>query len=259
MATAGNRHINYEILNLIGYGLSKFNDDFIKQFGFGTKTAFYNFCVEIGVAETVGTVKNRMDLFDPFFPDNGRMGWWQKGDAYIHRKLLIDSLFGNEEVEGFADVVKAELRTLFPRSLPRVQAPALKPIAKSRFKQLQKTGLQAELFFLANFNSIEIFEGGIVEDARLFGDGYDFQVDKNSDTYLAEIKGIRQKIGKLRLTEKEYKKAEEYKDDYVLTVVSNLDDIPMFKIFRNPAKNLAFEKRDVLARMQVEYHLVNAI
>ena len=74
MSEPGNRHVNYEILNLIGYGLAKFSDDFIKQFGFTTKTAFYNYCVEVGVADTVGTVKNRMDLFDPFFPENGRVG-----------------------------------------------------------------------------------------------------------------------------------------------------------------------------------------
>ena len=82
------KHKNYEILNLIGYGLSKFNNDFIKEFWFSTKTAFYNFCVKNNIAETTWTIKNRMDLFDHFFPENGRKWWWQKGDAYIHRKIL---------------------------------------------------------------------------------------------------------------------------------------------------------------------------
>lgn len=41
-----------------------------------------------------------MDLFDPFSPNNRKV-WWQKGDAYIHKKLLIYSLF--EDVEGFAN------------------------------------------------------------------------------------------------------------------------------------------------------------
>ena len=47
-----------------------------------------------------------MDLFDPFFPKNRRKGWWQKGNLYIHRKILIDDLFGNEDVDGYANVVK---------------------------------------------------------------------------------------------------------------------------------------------------------
>ena len=91
MSHSGIKHKNYEILNLIGYGLAKFNDAFIREFGCDTKTSFYKFCLENGIADTVGTISNRQDLFDPFFPENGRRGWWQKGDAYIHRKIFIDN------------------------------------------------------------------------------------------------------------------------------------------------------------------------
>ena len=140
MEVKGTKHENYEILNLIGYGLSKFNDDFIKEFGFKTKTAFYEYCVNIGIAETVETVKNRMDLFDHFFPNNGRKGWWQKGDAYIHRKYLIDSLFGNENVNGYANIVKLYLKENYKIKEIFVE---VTPIVKSRFKKLQETGLEA--------------------------------------------------------------------------------------------------------------------
>ena len=109
MNNKGNKHENYEILNLLGYGLAKFGNEFIKQFGFKTKLSFFEYFVEIGIVETGSVVKNRMDLFDPFF-DNNRKGWWQKGNAYIHRKLLIDSLFGNENVIGYANIVKLFLK-----------------------------------------------------------------------------------------------------------------------------------------------------
>lgn len=171
MESTGSKHKNYEILNLIGYGLSKFNDEFIKEFGFTTKTGFYEYCVKIGIAETVGTVKNRMDLFDHFFPENGRKGWWQKGDAYIHRKLLIDSLFGYENVKGYSDTVKLYLKENYKIDNLLVE---VKPIIKSRFRKLQETGLEAELYFMNNYDSIEIFKSGVLEDARLYGDGYDF-------------------------------------------------------------------------------------
>ncbi len=36
------KHKNYEILNLIGYALAKFDNDFIKEFGFLLKTLFLN-------------------------------------------------------------------------------------------------------------------------------------------------------------------------------------------------------------------------
>jgi hypothetical protein len=256
MKKSGKKHQNYEILNLIGYGLSKFNDDFIKEFGFSTKTAFYEYCVFHNIAETVGTVKNRMDLFDHFFPNNGRKGWWQKGDIYIHRKILIDSLFGLEDAKGFANIVKLYMKENYEVEDISI---SVKPIVKSRFKKLQETGLEAEIYFMNNFNAINIFNDGSLEDARLFGDGYDFQVNVNTSTYLAEIKGIREKKGKFRLTENEYKKALEYQNDYIVTLVLNMNDLPTFLTIENPIKNLKFEERIINSKISKEYHLVGEI
>lgn len=251
-----NKHQNYEILNLIGYGLSKFNDKFIKEFGFTTKMAFYEYCVKNDIAETTGTVKNRMDLFDHFFPENGRKGWWQKGDTYIHRKILIDNLFGNEDAKGYANIVKLYMKENFGVEDILMN---MKPIVKSRFKKLQETGLEAEIYFMNNFNQIDKFNSGILEDARLFGDGYDFQISVNDSMYLSEIKGIREKKGKFRLTENEYNKALEYKDDYVVTLILNMNDMPTFLTIENPIKNLKFEEKIITSRISKEYHLVEEI
>ena len=246
-----NKHKNYEILNLIGYGLSKFDNAFIFEFGFSTKTAFYNYCVSIKLADTGSVIKNRMDLFDPFFP-NSRKGWWQKGNTYIHRKYFIDNLFGNESVSEYADIVKMyRLKSFDIVSLPI----KLKLIIESRFKKLQETGLEAELYFMNNYQNIEIFNSAVLDDARLYGDGYDFQMNINSNYYLAEIKGIRAEKGRFRLTENEYKKAQEYKDRYIITVVSNLNNIPNFIVIDNPIKNLQFNKVIISSRERNEYHL----
>ncbi len=250
------KHKNYEILNLIGYGLSKFNHDFIKEFGFNTKTAFYDFCVDNKIAETTGVVKNRMDLFDQFFPNNGRRGWWQKGDTYIHRKILIDSLFGNENVKEYSNIVKLYMKET--SNIDDIKF-KVKPIVKSKFKKLQETGLEAELYFMNNYNSIDLFKHGYLDDARLFGDGYDFQINVSSNSYLAEIKGIRAEKGKFRLTENEYKKALEYQDYYIVILVLNLNNIPKFLTIENPIKNLQFEEKIIKTKEIREYHLVNAI
>ena len=153
------QHENYELLNLLGYGLAKFNNQFIKQFGFSTKTTFYDSLVKKGIASTASTIKNRQDLFDPFF-DNGRKGWWQKGDAYIHRKIFIDSLFGDLDVNSYAEIVKLYIGGKFEIS----EKDKIKPILKSKFKQLQITGNEAESFFIHNFMKIQPFESGILED-----------------------------------------------------------------------------------------------
>lgn len=250
-----NKHENYEILNLLGYGLAKFDSEFVKQFEFKTKLSFFEYFVEIGIVETGSVVKNRMDLFDPFF-ENSRKGWWQKGNAYIHRKLLIDSLFGSENVVGYANIVKLFLKDNFKIKDIFVE---VKPIVKSRFKKLQETGLEAELYFMNNYNSIDIFKNGIIEDARLYGDGYDFQINVNDNSFLAEVKGIRAKKGKFRLTENEYSKAKEYQNDFIITLVLNLDDLPTFLTIENPLKNLKFEKKIIKSKETKEYHLMSDI
>ena len=233
-------HENYEILNLIGYGLAKFDKQLIKQFGFTTKTDFYNFLVSKSVAETSGAIKNRQDLFDHFF-DNGRLGWWQKGDAYIHRKLLIDSLYGNETVESYANILKLYLQQNFKAT---EYTSNITPITQSKFRQMQETGMEAELFFLNNYKLIYPFERGSIEDARLFGDGYDFQLNFADDSfYLAEVKGIKIDSGSIRLTEKEVIRAEEHKDNYFLVVVSNLVEAPYFSVVENPIKNLKLKRQ----------------
>ncbi len=77
----------------------------LKNLVFLLKILFFEYCVQIGLAKTTGVIKNRMDLFDYFFP-NKRKGWWQKGGAYTHRKLWIDSLFKDEDAKGFSHIVK---------------------------------------------------------------------------------------------------------------------------------------------------------
>ena len=247
------KHDNYEILNLIGYGLAKYDLRFIKQFGFQTKTEFYENMLTKRIADTIGTIKNRQDLFDPFF-DNGRKGWWQKGDAYKHRKILIDSLFGDLNVKQYADVVKLHIESKFGTKENIVGQTS--PILKSKFKQLQKTGQEAELYFIGNYQTIDAFKGGKLEDARLFGDGYDFQIELALKYFLIEVKGLRTKLGSIRFTENEYVKAKEYKNDFALVVVANLAETPKFGIIFDPVHNLKFIPKEINSR-QVNYHTDN--
>lgn len=129
----------------------------------------------------------------------------------------------------------------------------ISPVMKSKFKQLQITGQEAELYFLNNYQSIEAFENGALEDGRLFGDGYDFQVQTTDRYILAEIKGLRASYGSVRLTENEFLKAEEYKNDYGLIVVSNLSDVPKMTAIFNPVANFSLKKQ-VVSQSQVTYH-----
>lgn len=238
-----------EIMNLIGYGLAKFDNDFIREFGQPSKSAFARYIVTLGIANTTKAVSNRMDSFDPYF-DNGRKGWFQRNQRE-HIKLFIDSLFGNEDAHGFANIVKLSIKNL--NSNISLTIEKLTPVQKSCFKQLQITGKEAEYFFMSNYRSIPLFENGVLEDARLWGDGYDFQVQCNEKYFLTEIKGIRTSIGAVRLTQNEYQKALEYKDSYILVVVSNLTSTPKLNCIGNPTEHLALIPRE-LTSTQINYY-----
>lgn len=245
------RHKNYEILNLIGYGLAKFEIGFIKCFGFKTKTAFYSYMINLGIAETIGTIKNRQDLFDPFF-ENKRKGWWQKGDTYLHRKVLIDSLFGKFDLFDFCNIVKLFIKEKYNVTDLITEKPS--PIIKSRFKQLQTTGLEAEEYFVNNFRSLDQFKSGQLEDARILGDGYDFQIDVDQQYFLVEVKRVKTNYGGLRLTEKEFYSARQYKNQFALVVISNLIDVPKINAFFNPMDNFQFSKK-IISTHQTNYHI----
>ena len=135
--------------------------------------------VSLGVAETTGVVKNRMDLFDPYF-DNNRKGWWQKAEVYRFCKDLIDMMFGNEDVHSYAEIVKMLLASEGKQmGITTIE----KPIIRTKFKRLQETGMEAENYFILNFDKEEKFQGGLLTDARLYSDGYDFQVGVQEHSY----------------------------------------------------------------------------
>jgi hypothetical protein len=245
------KHENYDILNLIGYGLSKFNTDFVKIYGFDTKTAFYEYIVSIGIAQTTSTVKNRQDRFDGMTSGGPRKGWWQDGNRidYKFRKDYIDSMFGTLDAKEFVDVVKLSIAEKLSANntdydLLTKQEKEIKasPMLKTQFKQMQETGLEAEYYFMNNFTTITQFVNAALKDARLFGDGYDFQMSVLNHYYLVEVKGLKSNTSSIRMTKNEYEKAMEYTSDYTLIIVRNLPDAPKMTAIFNPVHTIEFEK-----------------
>ena len=204
-------------MNLIGYGLAKFDNEFVREFGQPTKSAFARYVVSLGLANTTKAVSNR-------------------------------------NVHGFANIVKLYIREL--DSSVSFETEELTPTQKSRFKQLQETGREAEFFFMSNYKSVPLFKTGILEDARLWGDGYDFQVKCNDTYFLTEVKGVRSSTGSIRLTQNEYNKAVEYKDDYILVVVSNLISTPKLNYIENPTQRLSLVSREQTTT-QINYYSEN--
>jgi hypothetical protein len=96
-------------------------------------------------------------------------------------------LFGeNIDVKSFSDIVKLYLKKDF--NVEEVETIEVSLIIKSKFKQLQETGQEAELYFKKNFQQLEIFKNGSLEDARLLGNGYDFQIQIETKYFLVDVK-----------------------------------------------------------------------
>lgn len=241
----GGKHKNYDTLNLIGYGLSKFDKEFVKSYGFGTKTAFYEHMVDLGVAETTGVVKNRQDLFDGMVEGGARKGWRQKGPIYKHRMDYIDSLFGEMDVMQYVEIVRLSVAECSNAVATIKGIQHIKPIIKTRFKQMQATGFEAESYFIRNYQNISEFNGATLEDARLFGDGYDFQLTTHKDNFLVEVKGLSGSKGGIRLTNNEYEKARETSSSYTLVVVYNLINVPAMSLIFDPLQSLSFKQYSI--------------
>jgi hypothetical protein len=200
-AEPGQRHPNYVGLNLVGYGLAKFENELVTLLGFATKAELFRDLIARRLSKTRGTLKNRQDLFNPLVR-GGKIGWWQNQDRYLHRKTQLDSLFGNLSATEYAVMLSRYLDAEFPT--PGVPQQSLPPLMRSQFRRLQETGAEAEAFFLQNYRQIAMFTNAAIEDARQFGDGYDFQLSLQSTYWLAEVKGVRAQVGAIRLTLQRY-------------------------------------------------------
>lgn len=247
---SGQRHPNYVGLNIVGYGLARFENDLIAALGFDSKAALYRDLIARGLAKTRGTLKNRQDLFNPLVR-GGRIGWWQNGDRYLHRKTQLDGLFGRLAVAEYAMMLNNYLQAEFPE--PGARKQSLPPLMKSQFRQLQETGVEAEMYFLQNYQQVSLFADAAIDDARQLGDGYDFQLTLGSVYWLAEVKGLRTRTGAIRLTQNEFDKATEFRERFCLIVVACLDKRPTMSAIFDPLPSLHLTRRTVVCE-QVYYH-----
>jgi hypothetical protein len=166
--------------------------------------------------------------FDPLNPPLDLAIWIQQAFAYFDSILSGEALY---------------IQTVVPRTNvdeDRQQASAA------------ITGAKAETLFetWAAFSHPEW--GTIINLTTKVGYGYDFEFPE-SDLKI-EVKGCRQQIEDIRLTENEWRVAEDHGDLYILCIVSFVDSPngAQFTLIRNPFA--ALQKYAVQqARLQITY------
>ena len=86
------------------------------------------------------------------------------------------------------------------------------------------------------YTEIKLREKGYEIKGRR-GEGYDLEVEKLGKTMYVEVKG-RRELGDIELTEKETRKAIEFREHYWLIVVKDIPNNPRIILVKNPASLL---------------------
>jgi hypothetical protein len=75
----------------------------------------------------------------------------------------IDSLFGEMDVVQFVEIVKLSVAECTDEIKTTRAVQEVSPILKTRFKQMQKTGFEAESYFMRNYRSLTEFNTATIE------------------------------------------------------------------------------------------------
>lgn len=230
-----------KIAILMGLYLSKFDEKGVQALGFkGSVEAFNTLGYAIGTKPA--SIKNYRDEFDPYF-NNPRKGWHNR-PLREYCKLVLEE-YQTLNFEEFTELIKS---TLFENYTFEkfVNSLTKKDYSETVAKRLI-TGKAAEEFFRENYSSVPQFENFTLKDTTLFACGFDFKLERNSDYYCVEVKGLQGKSGTITFTEKEFSVAEKLSDAYALYIVTNFIEKPTPKLIFNPLKStLRFVKTEKL-------------
>ena len=233
---------NREKLILTGIYLSKFGSPGLKKLGFRTFAEAYN-VVGYALGSRPSSIKNYRDEFDPFFP-NSRKGWHKREMREYCRKVLDQ--YANLEFEAFAGLIKSFVG-YDENTWSSVQTKDEREERASGFAKRLITGLAAERYFESVHSSLLEFQGYAIENTTQLGCGYDFKLsgEKSKDFLAVEVKGIREKVGSVSLTPREYEVAADLQDRFYLFVVKNFQKEPYHELFLNPtAGKLQFTRTE---------------
>jgi hypothetical protein len=117
------------------------------------------------------------------------------------------------------------------------------------------TGNKAEEIFIDIYNNSDLFPNAIEikDETDLHGKGYDFTVinEDKSKIYI-EIKGCKDNLQGVRMTENEWNVAKKNGDNYYLVIIYNISTNPSYKKIKNPTKNLIASEK---ATVSITYHI----
>ncbi|MAZ61433.1 MAG: hypothetical protein CMG50_04580 [Candidatus Marinimicrobia bacterium] len=142
---------------------------------------------------------------------------------------IVSNVKGNNPVKIIWDISKKSLWYLSKYDLENEDKKEI-----SIRKNATITGDKAEKIF-----EVEFLKKGwkIKNKTDDHGLGYDFDcIDNKNNRFFVEIKGCRNDIENIRMTEKEWEVSKIKKSNYLLCVVSNIEASPRFNFYSDPYK-----------------------
>ncbi|MDR3716048.1 MAG: DUF3883 domain-containing protein [Puia sp.] len=232
-----------EKLILAGIYLSKYGALGLKKLGFRTYAEAYN-VVGYALGSRPTSIKNYRDEFDPIFP-NSRKGWHKRETREYCKKVLDE--YGGLDLESFTGLIKSFVgydENIWSTVESKEDE---QKVRSSGFANRLITGLAAERYFESVHSTLPEFKGCVIENTTQLGCGYDFKLsrEKSKDSLAVEVKGLREKVGNVLLTPREYEVATELQNRFCLFVVKNFQKVPYHELFLNPiAGNLQFTRTE---------------
>lgn len=240
---------NRKFALIVSYYLSKFDRKALQCLGYTTfNRAFEDIGFKLNVPPN--TIKNMRENFDPLHP-NGRVGWYQR-ELSPSRLDVVEkfSHFSEDALTGIVKEILNEGNTLTSKS----SLDAYKSVINNEEADIISstrsyttrgiTGNKAEELFIEAFNngSIKDFYGDLF-DRRNDGCGYDFEVNQNGEKFAFEVKGLLEESGGINFTDKEWSVAKELGTNYIVVLISNIKEKPIFSFYIDPYNKLTPQKR----------------
>jgi hypothetical protein len=239
-----------EKLILTGMYLSKYGSNGLKELGFQSFAEAYN-VIGYALGSRPASIKNYRDEFDPLFP-NRRKGWHKRSIRSYCLKVFDE--YRDLDLVLFTGLIKSFVR--YDESLMNVpQVEEDQEGSSSNFAKRLITGLAAEHYFESIQPSLPEFQGYELENTTRLGCGYDFRLRRSeqNDFLAVEVKGLRERVGNLSLTPREYDAAAAMRDRFCLFVVKDFQKTPFHQIFLDPLSGALQFTRSERITIQVSW------
>ena len=218
---------------VLAYAMSRFYLTYLAFRGLATwKEAYDEAAERLGIKAS--SAKNLRQEFDPFFSNRG----WNKRPTRPSRVRVLDEL---------ADVSDAAVMELAHRILggdhvsvvEAVDALAVVTRRPANVAERLLTGRRAEDYFLENCYRLLSIRPEALIDTRIAACGFDFAVDKRPELAI-EVKGLKQLVGNVQFTDREWLEAGNRHNNYYVVVVGNVaEPTPTARVFIDPHTTLA--------------------